>query len=91
MVPLFLPHVDKILNSSALSARELLAKALSKVSVSEKSSLRYLYVLLLEYLLNSLGIVEQGYTDIKTRSLLSSMEDSVTLLLKVGTPIYTMS
>ncbi|KMZ59850.1 DEAD-box ATP-dependent RNA helicase 7 [Zostera marina] len=64
VVPLFLPYVDKILNSSALSARELLAKALSKVS---------------------------GYTDIKTRSLLSSMEDSVTLLLKVGTPIYTMS
>ncbi|GLT49284.1 hypothetical protein SLA2020_228510 [Shorea laevis] len=32
-----------------------------------------------------------GYTDIKSRSLLTSMEDHVSLLLEVGKPIYTPS
>ncbi|GKV10990.1 hypothetical protein SLEP1_g22280 [Rubroshorea leprosula] len=32
-----------------------------------------------------------GYTEIKSRSLLTSMEDHVTLLLEAGKPIYTPS
>ncbi|KAB1222832.1 DEAD-box ATP-dependent RNA helicase 7 [Morella rubra] len=32
-----------------------------------------------------------GYTEIKTRSLLASMEDHVTVLLEAGSPIYTPS
>lgn len=33
----------------------------------------------------------QGYTDVKKRSLLSSMENHVTVLLEAGKPIYTAS
>ncbi|KMZ71158.1 DEAD-box ATP-dependent RNA helicase 7 [Zostera marina] len=63
MIPLFMPCVDILLNSSDLSTREFLAKALSKIA---------------------------GYTDIKTRSLLFSSEDSVTLFLKAAKPIRTI-
>jgi hypothetical protein len=33
----------------------------------------------------------QGYTEIKSRSLLTSMDNHVTLLLESGKPIYTPS
>lgn len=45
MIPVFMPQVDILLNSSGLTARELLAKALSKAAVSENIIfLLYLYV-----------------------------------------------
>lgn len=35
--------------------------------------------------------VVQGYTDIKKRSILTSMENFVTVLLEAGSPFYTAS
>ncbi|KAF7813287.1 DEAD-box ATP-dependent RNA helicase 7 [Senna tora] len=64
VIPAFKSAAEELLESSGLSAAELLAKALAKAL---------------------------GYTDIKKRSLLSSMEDHVTLLLEIGKPIYTPS
>lgn len=64
VVPAFLPAAKELLESSGLSAEELLAKALAKAA---------------------------GFTEIKKRSLLTSMENHVTLLLEVGKPVYTPS
>ncbi|PKA47688.1 DEAD-box ATP-dependent RNA helicase 7 [Apostasia shenzhenica] len=64
VVPVFKLQAEELLNSSSLSAVELLAKALAKAA---------------------------GYTDIKTRSLLSSLEGFVTLHLQAGKQIYTPS
>ncbi|EEF51492.1 DEAD-box ATP-dependent RNA helicase 7 [Ricinus communis] len=64
IVPAFKSAAEDLLNSSGLSAVELLAKALANAA---------------------------GYTEIKSRSLLSSMENHVTLLLEAGRPIYTPS
>ncbi|GAB2294072.1 DEAD-box ATP-dependent RNA helicase 7 [Dionaea muscipula] len=64
VIPAFKSAAEELLNSSSLSAVELLAKALAKAS---------------------------GYTDIKQRSLLTCMENHVTLLLESGRPIYTPS
>ncbi|KAJ9139957.1 hypothetical protein P3X46_030648 [Hevea brasiliensis] len=64
VVPAFKSAAEDLLNTSGLSAVELLAKALAKAA---------------------------GYTEIKNRSLLTSMENHVTLLLEAGKPIYTLS
>lgn len=64
VIPAFKSAAEELLNTSGLSAVELLAKALAKAV---------------------------GYTDIKSRSLLSSLEDHVTVLLEAGKPIYTAS
>lgn len=36
-------------------------------------------------------MIVQGFTEIKKRSLLTSMENHVTLLFEAGKPIYTPS
>ncbi|KAK4431596.1 DEAD-box ATP-dependent RNA helicase 7 [Sesamum alatum] len=64
VIPVFKAAAEELLNSSALSPTELLAKALAKAA---------------------------GYTEIKSRSLLTSMENYVTVLLQCGRPIYTLS
>ncbi|GAV61854.1 DEAD domain-containing protein/Helicase_C domain-containing protein/GUCT domain-containing protein [Cephalotus follicularis] len=64
VIPAFKSVAEELLNSSGLSATELLAKALAKAA---------------------------GYTDIKRRSLLSSMENHVSVLLEAGKPIYSPS
>ncbi|CAI0398925.1 unnamed protein product [Linum tenue] len=64
VIPAFKAAAEELLNSSGMSAVDLLAKALAKAS---------------------------GYTEIKTRSLLSSMENHVTLLLDAGKPFYSQS
>ncbi|XP_038686213.1 DEAD-box ATP-dependent RNA helicase 7-like isoform X1 [Tripterygium wilfordii] len=64
VVPAFMSAAEDLLNTSGLSAVEILAKALAKAA---------------------------GYTDIKSRSLLTSMENHITLLLEAGKPIYTPS
>ncbi|XP_071709520.1 DEAD-box ATP-dependent RNA helicase 7-like [Rutidosis leptorrhynchoides] len=64
VIPVFKSAAEELLNSSGLSAVELLAKALAK---------------------------SIGYTEIKKRSLLTSMENFVTLLLGAGRPCYTPS
>ncbi|XP_020588988.1 DEAD-box ATP-dependent RNA helicase 7 [Phalaenopsis equestris] len=62
VVPVFRSQAEELLNSSNLSAVELLAKALAKTA---------------------------GYTTITKRSLLSSLEDYVTLHLVSDKQIYT--
>ncbi|KAJ9679149.1 hypothetical protein PVL29_021161 [Vitis rotundifolia] len=64
VIPAFKSAAEELLNTSGLSAVELLAKALAKAS---------------------------GYTEIKSRSLLTSLENHVTVLLEAGKPIYTPS
>ncbi|XP_048421173.1 DEAD-box ATP-dependent RNA helicase 7-like isoform X2 [Pyrus x bretschneideri] len=64
VIPAFKSVAEELLNTSGLSAVDLLAKALAKAA---------------------------GYTEIKKRSLLSSMEDHVTVLLEAGKPIYSPS
>ncbi|XP_030463494.1 DEAD-box ATP-dependent RNA helicase 7 [Syzygium oleosum] len=64
VIPAFKSAAEQLLNTSGMSAVELLAKALAKAS---------------------------GYSEIKSRSLLSSLENHVTLLLETGRPIYTPS
>ncbi|XP_043813464.1 DEAD-box ATP-dependent RNA helicase 7 isoform X2 [Manihot esculenta] len=64
VIPAFKSAAEDLLNTSGLSAVDLLAKALAKAA---------------------------GYTEIKSRSLLTSMENHVTVLLEAGKPIYTPS
>nr|KJB39370.1 hypothetical protein B456_007G009400 [Gossypium raimondii] len=64
VIPAFKDVAQELLETSGLSAQDLLAKALAKAA---------------------------GYSEIKSRSLLSSMENHVTLLLEAGKPIYTLS
>ncbi|PON69992.1 DEAD-box ATP-dependent RNA helicase [Parasponia andersonii] len=64
VIPAFKSAAEELLNTSGLSAVELLAKALAKAA---------------------------GYSEIKSRSLLTSMENCVTVLLEAGKPIYTPS
>ncbi|KAL5744439.1 hypothetical protein ACOSQ2_027555 [Xanthoceras sorbifolium] len=64
VIPAFKSAAEELLNTSGLSAVDLLAKALAKAS---------------------------GYTDIKSRSILNSLEGHVTVLLETGRPIYTPS
>ncbi|XP_068634454.1 DEAD-box ATP-dependent RNA helicase 7-like [Aristolochia californica] len=64
VIPVFISTAEQLLNSSSLSAVELLAKALAKTA---------------------------GYTDITNRSLLTSLENYVTLLLQLGRNIYSPS
>ncbi|XP_062199083.1 DEAD-box ATP-dependent RNA helicase 7-like [Phragmites australis] len=61
VIPVFRQQAEQLLNSSTMSAVDLLAKALAKAV---------------------------GYTDIKKRSLLSSMEDYTTLHLQTGRPMW---
>ncbi|KAA3475998.1 DEAD-box ATP-dependent RNA helicase 7-like [Gossypium australe] len=67
VIPAFKDVAQELLETSGLSAQDLLAKALAKAAVS------------------------RGYSEIKSRSLLTSMENHVTLLLEAGKPIYTLS
>ncbi|WRX19440.1 Helicase [Theobroma cacao] len=64
VIPAFKSVAQELLETSGLSAEDLLAKALAKAA---------------------------GYSEIKSRSLLTSMENHVTLLLEAGKPIYTLS
>ncbi|KAM1029346.1 hypothetical protein ACFX13_042562 [Malus domestica] len=64
VIPAFKSVAEELLNTSGLSAVDLLSKALAKAA---------------------------GYTEIKKRSLLSSMENHVTVLLEAGKPIYSPS
>ncbi|KAB5525397.1 hypothetical protein DKX38_023146 [Salix brachista] len=64
VIPAFKSAAEDLLNTSGLSAVELLAKAIAKAT---------------------------GYTEIKSRSLLTSMENHVTLLLESGKPIFSPS
>ncbi|KAF3433089.1 hypothetical protein FNV43_RR24191 [Rhamnella rubrinervis] len=64
VIPAFKSAAEELLNTSSLSAVELLAKALAKAA---------------------------GYSEIKKRSLLSSMENHVTVLLEAGKPIFSPS
>ncbi|KAM2384390.1 hypothetical protein ACFXTH_041832 [Malus domestica] len=64
VIPAFKSVAEELLNTSGLSAVDLLAKALAKAA---------------------------GYTEIKKRSLLSSMENHVTVLPEAGKPIYSPS
>jgi len=92
VVPIFRPQADQLLSSSGLSAVDLLAKALAKAAVCFtcyycfKFRVHTFYDFIPDRLL-----VLQGYTDIKQRSILSSMENYVTVLLQAGKPIYTPS
>ncbi|KAF2917117.1 hypothetical protein DAI22_09g168500 [Oryza sativa Japonica Group] len=61
VIPVFREQAEQLLNSSGMSAVDLLAKALAKAV---------------------------GYTDIKKRSLLSSMDNHTTLLLQTGRSVY---
>lgn len=62
MIPAFKETAQELLDSSDLSAVDLLAKALAKAA---------------------------GYSELKTRSLLSSLENHVTVLLEAGRSIYS--
>ncbi|XP_060974238.1 DEAD-box ATP-dependent RNA helicase 7-like [Cannabis sativa] len=64
VIPAFKAATEDLLNTSGLSAVEILSKALAKAA---------------------------GYSEIKSRSLLTSMENCVTVLLEAGKPIYTPS
>ncbi|OMO98005.1 hypothetical protein COLO4_14203 [Corchorus olitorius] len=64
VIPAFTTVAQELLETSGVSAVDLLAKALAQIA---------------------------GYTEIKSRSLLTSMENYVTLLLDAGKPIYTFS
>ncbi|KAI9198651.1 hypothetical protein LWI28_019683 [Acer negundo] len=64
VIPAFKSAAEELLNTSGLSAVDLLSKALAKAA---------------------------GFTDIKSRSLLNSLEDHVTVHLEAGKPIYTAS
>ena len=86
VVPAFLAAAKELLESSGVSAEVLLAKALAKTAVS---------FLLNHFLLSQRRecikelFILQGFTEIKKRSLLTSMENHVTLHLEAGRPIYS--
>lgn len=92
VIPAFKAAAEELLHTSELSPAELLAKALAKAAVcisphylsdrGTKPSLMIDRALLLLF---------QGYSEIKSRSLLSSMENCVTLLLECGRPIFSPS
>ncbi|KAL5570082.1 hypothetical protein UlMin_026657 [Ulmus minor] len=64
VIPAFKAAAEELLNTSGLSAVEILSKALAKAA---------------------------GYTELKSRSLLTSLENHVTLLLEAGKPIFSPS
>ncbi|KAE8665497.1 DEAD-box ATP-dependent RNA helicase 7 [Hibiscus syriacus] len=78
VIPAFKSVAQELLATSGLSAEDLLAKALAKAAVGFHPHPLDLLILL-------------GYSEIKSRSLLTSMENYVTLLLEAGKPIYTLS
>ncbi|KAK6794349.1 hypothetical protein RDI58_007802 [Solanum bulbocastanum] len=92
VIPAFKAAAEELLHTSELSPAELLAKALAKAAVS--ISPRYLSDwgtksgLMVD---RTLLLLFQGYSEIKSRSLLSSMENCVTLLLECGRPIFSPS
>ncbi|TKY51219.1 DEAD-box ATP-dependent RNA helicase 7 [Spatholobus suberectus] len=88
------PQPDDIAKAVGGEAAEMIIQVSDSVVPAFKSAA--------EELLNSSGlsVVEllakalakaAGYTEIKQRSLLTSMENYVTLLLEIGTPIFTPS
>lgn len=64
VIPAFKSTAQELLDTSDLSAVEILAKALAKAA---------------------------GYSELKSRSILSSLENHVTVLLEAGRPIYSPS
>ncbi|CAM8987616.1 unnamed protein product [Rhodiola kirilowii] len=64
VIPAFKSTAQELLDSTDLSAVDLLAKALAKAA---------------------------GYSEVKSRSILSSLENHVTVLLEAGRPIYSPS
>jgi ATP-dependent RNA helicase DDX21 len=87
VIPVFRQQAEQLLNSSTMSAVDFLAKALAKAVVS--------FLLYFKYFSFSAAIiingkaVFQGYTDIKKRSLLTSLEDYTTLHLQTGRPMWS--
>ncbi|XP_031498654.1 DEAD-box ATP-dependent RNA helicase 7 [Nymphaea colorata] len=62
VIPVFQANAQELLNSSGLSAVDIVAKALAKIA---------------------------GYTEIKSRSLLTCQDNYVTMLLQAGRTMYT--
>lgn len=92
VIPVFKAAAEELLNTSDLSPAELLAKALAKAAVCFCCLIYSLWEAdLLILLLTNLCLAFQGYSEIKTRSLLTSMENCVTLLLECGRPIFSPS
>jgi ATP-dependent RNA helicase DDX21 len=99
VIPAFKSAAEELLKNSGLSAVELLAKALAKAVVSTLSLL-FNYIIFFfrcikTTIINRFSYLGkcylQGYTDVKKRSLLTSMENYVTLLLEGGKPMFTPS
>lgn len=89
VIPAFKSAAEQLLNNSGLSAVELLAKALAKAVVSTTPF--HIFVLL-KFISSDMGnCYFQGYTEVKNRSLLTSMEGYVTLILEGGKPMFTPS
>lgn len=99
MIPAFKSTAEELLKNSGLSVVELLAKALAKAVVSQCSSSFSPFLKKIPNLssfkkkknLRDLSCNVQGYTEIKKRSHLTSMENYVTLLLETGRPIFTQT
>ncbi|KAL2995669.1 hypothetical protein AAZX31_10G229200 [Glycine max] len=87
------PQPDDIAKAVSGEAAEMIIQVSDSVVPAFKSAA--------EELLNSSGLpviellakalAKAGYTDVKQRSLLTSMENYVTLVLETGKPIYTQS
>ncbi|KAF3615646.1 DEAD-box ATP-dependent RNA helicase 7 [Capsicum annuum] len=92
VIPAFKAAAEELLHTSELSPAELLAKALAKAAVSisphDLSNRGTKPGLMVD---RTVLLLFQGYSEIKSRSLLSSMENCVTLLLECGRPIFSPS
>lgn len=103
VIPAFKSAAEQLLNNSGLSAVELLAKALAKAVVSTTPfhfcPFKIYFLDVSRRLLSSSSLCSsdmgkcyfQGYTEVKNRSLLTSMEGYVTLILEGGKPMFTPS
>ncbi|CAN1265131.1 DEAD-box ATP-dependent RNA helicase 7 [Linum perenne] len=89
VIPAFKSAAEDMLNSSGLSAVDLLAKVLAKASVSYNPGSHFDIFEIFTRCFDSTFL--QGYTEIKTRSILTSMENHVTLHLDAGKPFYSHS
>lgn len=96
VVPAFMAAAKDLLETSGVSAEVLLAKALAKTAVGlSLTSFWFFVVICLKAKQSSKafwnGGLLQGFTEIKKRSLLTSMENHVTLVLEAGRPMYSAS
>nr|KAJ0218615.1 hypothetical protein LSAT_V11C300133650 [Lactuca sativa] len=90
VIPVFKSAAEELLNDFGLTQVELLAKALAKSIMS----LYIFCILKFDFIFFPYFIVVyflQGYTEIKHMSLLSSMENNITLHLEAGRHVYTPS